>query len=300
MPGQTFTDSYIRNLKPKPKSYKRSESARKGEGRLIVRVLPSGVKEFFYRYRCNGQDKTIALGRYGNGRTLADITKEFRKNRDLQERTGDVKGHLQAKKRRAELERRQGTFGQLLDAYVESLRAASKPSAGQVEGLFRRHVRDPFPSLVKARAKEITADDVTHVLARMVNRGITRQVNVLRAYLRAAFQHGAEAAHDPRTIARDRVLFRLTGNPVATVKKIQEFERVGDRILTEDELKAFRSALENLPLVQRATLRLNLSLAGQRPKQLLRATWTAFNFEGKTLLLSDIKGRGGSRDHLIG
>jgi hypothetical protein len=61
-----------------------------------VRVLPSGVREFFYRYRVNGQDKTIAVGRYGNGRTLADIRREYRKHRDLQDKTGDVKEHLRA------------------------------------------------------------------------------------------------------------------------------------------------------------------------------------------------------------
>jgi len=299
MNARTFTDSYIRNLQSKARPYKRSESARKGEGRFIVRVLPNGIKEFFYRYRVNGQDKTLALGRYGGGRTLADITREFREKRDLQANTGDVKNYILAEKRRAELVARQGTFGQLLDAYVEILEAAGKTSAKQVNGLFKRHVRDPFPSLVKLKANEITAEDVTSILARMVNRGITRQVNVLRAYLRAAFQHGAEAAHDPRTIARDGVLFGLSGNPVATVKKIPEFERVGDRALNEHELGAFWKSLEILSVVPRTTLRLNLALGGQRPKQLLRATWKSFDLEKKTLLLSDSKGRGGSRDHLL-
>jgi hypothetical protein len=51
---RTFTDPFIRNLKPQEKPYKRAEYAPRGEGRLIVRVLPSGVKEFFYRYRTKG------------------------------------------------------------------------------------------------------------------------------------------------------------------------------------------------------------------------------------------------------
>ena len=101
MKTRNFTDSFIRNLKPKDQPYKLSETARKGEGRLIVRVQPSGIKEFFYRYRVNGVDKTTSLGRYGGGRTLADITKEFRQKRELQDRTGDLKLHLQAEKRRA-------------------------------------------------------------------------------------------------------------------------------------------------------------------------------------------------------
>jgi integrase len=296
---RTFTDAYISSLKRKAKPYKRAEYAPKGEGRLTVRVLPSGVREFFYRYRVNGNDKTIALGRYGNGRTLADIRREYRKKRDLQEKTGDVKEHLRAEGRRQEIERRKGTFRQLLDAYTEALEKAGKPSHKQAAGVFRRNVVEPFPTMASARASEIEPGDIQRILARMVKAGITRQVNVTRSYLRAAFQWGAEADHDPRTMAKDGVLFGLRSNPVATVARIEEYERVGERTLTEEELRAFWNAIDKLPPVQKATLRLNLALACQRPTQLLRAGWPDFDFRENTLLLKDSKGRGGSRDHLL-
>lgn len=61
---RVFTDPYIRNLKAKAAPYKRAEYAPKGDGRLIVRVLPNGVREFFYRYRADEQHKMLALGRY--------------------------------------------------------------------------------------------------------------------------------------------------------------------------------------------------------------------------------------------
>ncbi len=296
---RTFTDTYISALKPKATPWKRAEYAPKGEGRLTVRVLPSGVREFFYRYRVNGQDKTIALGRYGNGRTLADIRKEYRKHRDLQDKTGDVKEHLRAEDRRQDIERRKGSLRQLLDAYVQALGAAGKPSADAVKGIFRRNVIEPFPTLASAKANEIEPGDIQSILARMVKAGITRQVNVTRSYLRAAFQWGAEADYDPRTVAHEGVLFGLKTNPVATVARIEEYERVGERTLTEDELRDFWKAIDALPVVQRSTLRLNLALACQRPTQLLRADWPAFDFEENTLLLKDSKGRGGSRDHLL-
>lgn len=296
---RTFTDAYVGSLKPKATPYKRAEYAPKGEGRLTVRVLPSGVREFFYRYRVNGQDKTIALGRYGNGRTLADIRREYRKHRDLQDRTGDVKEHLRAEDRRQDLERRKGTLRQLLDAYVSALEAAGKPSHKQAAGVFRRNIIKPFPTLASAKANEIEPGDIQRILARMVKAGITRQVNVTRSYLRAAFQWGAEADYDPRTVAHDGVLFALKSNPVATVARIKEYERVGERTLTDDELRAYWKALETLPVVQKGALRLNLALACQRPTQLLRADWPAFDFEENTLLLKDSKGRGGSRDHLL-
>ncbi len=304
MAHRTFTDTYIRNLKPKDKPYKRSESARKGEGRLLVRVLPNGIKEFFYRYRPNGQDKTLSLGRYdpegaNGGRTLKQINKALSEKRSLQEQTGDVKDHLVAERRRLEVEKRRGTFRQLLDAYVNSLRAAGKPSAMEAEGIFRRAVHQAFPALPDTKASDIEPGDIQRILAKMVNAGLTRQVNKARSYLRAAFAYGGKADHDPRTVAKDGVLFGLMINPATTVPRIAEYEKTSDRALTEDELREYWYGLEVLPVVQRATLRFNLALASQRATQLLRADWPAFDFKEETLLLRDSKGRGGSRDHLL-
>jgi integrase len=123
-------------------------------------------------------------------------------------------------------------------------------------------------------------------------------VNVARSYLRAAFAYGGRADHDPRTIAQDGILFDLNANPVTQVPRIAEFERTGERVLTESELRAYWNALADLPLVRRAALRFNLALACQRPTQLLRARWPNFDFDENTMVLADIKGRGGSREQL--
>lgn len=305
-----FSDAYIKGLKPKAAPYKITENARRGEGRLIVRVQPSGIKEFFYRYRTGGLDRTVALGRYdakgANGKTLAKINAELRKKRDLQRETGDLKLYereeaekqaIQARLR--EIERRKGSLRQLLDAYVENLRSAGKPSVKQAEGIFTRHVIKPFPVLADTKANEIKPSDIQAILARMVKRGITRQVNILRSYLHAAYTYGGKADNDPRTMARDGVLFGLTSNPVALVPRIAEFEKAGDRVLTDEELREYWEALETLPLPQCAFLRFNLALGGQRIIQLLRASWEDFDLDAETVLLRDSKGRGGVRDHLV-
>lgn len=298
-----FTDAFLRALRPARKSYKRAEYAPKGEGRLIVRVLPSGVKEAFYRYRVAGQDTLVAIGRYDhrgqNGKTLAELRAELRKKRDLQAQTGDVKAHLKAEARRRELDRRQGTLRELLAAYVASLRTAGKTSAKEAEGVFARHVVKAFPALADTKANDVEPGDIQRILARMVKAGIRRQVNVTRAYLRAAFQYGAQADHDPRTAAAEGVLFGLKSNPVVMVPRIAEYEQTRERALSDDELRLYWLKAEALPVVQRSTLRFQLALAGQRVKQLLRADWPAFDFDENTLLLRDAKGRGGSRDHLL-
>lgn len=179
MTHRTFTDSYIRNLKPKAQPYKRAEAAPKGEGRLNVRILPSGVKEFFYRYRASGQDKTVSLGRNDgagrNGLTLAGVRERTHEIRALHRSTGDVKEHLRAEERQREIDARQGSFRQLLAAYVKALRDAGKPSADQVEGIFRRNVLEPFKVLGDAKASEIEPGDIQRILARLVKQGIKRR-----------------------------------------------------------------------------------------------------------------------------
>lgn len=306
--NRTFTDAFIRKLQPKAKPYKRAEEAPRGEGRLMVRVQPSGAKEFFYRYRNGGRDSLLSLGRYDhtgvNGKTLAQIRHDqdlgLAAIRQRQRATGDVKADIRAKKRARSLEQRRGTFAQLLAVYVANLRNVGKTSADRVEAIFRRNVLTPFPELAAEKASAITPDDIgSKILARMVNRGIKRQVNMTRAYLRAAFAHGGKQDHDPRTLAREGVLFGLTANPVVMVPIVREYENTRDRALTEDELRLFWKATEEIPQIHRATLRLNLALACQRPTQVLRADWQAFDLGEKTLLLKDSKGRGGIRDHLL-
>ncbi|OAI51705.1 hypothetical protein AYO46_07450 [Betaproteobacteria bacterium SCGC AG-212-J23] len=266
---------------------------------MVIRVLPSGSKEAFYRYRVKDRDTLLSLGRYGDGRTLADLRQQYRTHRDLQERTGDVKGHLKAEERRQEIEARKGTLRQLLEKYAAALHDAEKVSAAEVAAIFKRRVFDPFPKLASAKASEIEPGDIQRILARMVKEGIKRQVNVTRSYLRAAFQWGGKMDHDPRTVATDGVLFGLKTNPVVQIPRILEYERAGDRALSADELRAYWFELEKLPTSQKATLRFNLALGCQRPTQLLRADWKAFSFTDNVLTLRDSKGRGAVREHRL-
>lgn len=309
---RTFTDSYIRSLKPKAAPYKLSEAASRGEGRLVVRVQPDGAKEFFYRVRHDGivnkfgeatGETTFALGRYdaqGNaGKTLKQIRLALKEKRALRDKHGDLRAWQQTEARAKQLERRKGSLAQLLDAYAQHLEKSSKASAKSVAALFERHVIKPFPVIARTPAKNTLPGDIQTILARMVNLKLRREVNKARSYLSAAFSFAAKADNDPRTMARDGVKFGLTINPVKVVPVIPEYENTRERNLSDDELRAFWKALDALPVVQRATLRFNVALACQRPTQLLRADWTDIDSKENTLLLRDSKGRGGSRDHLL-
>ena len=205
-----------------------------------------------------------------------------------------------AEERARQREARLGSFDQLLDSYVQNLRDRGRVSARQVETAFARAVKVPFSDLCAIRAKDVTAGDIQQILARLVRRGVRRQVNLVRSYLRAAFEHGTKSDHDPTRLAHDGPIFEIAVNPVGQVPRKPEFEKVGDRHLSADELRRFWHALDEAEAVPRAFIRFDLCLGGQRAVQLLRAAWRAYDFPNSTVLLRDPKGRGGiARDHLV-
>jgi hypothetical protein len=65
MANGLFTAREIRALQPREIEYRITEKAPRGEGRLTLRVRPSGLKEFYYRKR--RQDRPIRAGSWAGG-----------------------------------------------------------------------------------------------------------------------------------------------------------------------------------------------------------------------------------------
>jgi integrase len=306
-----FTENFLRGLTAKEKDYKLTEDGAKGDGRLVFKVRTSGLKEFYYRYRIDDSDKTVKLGRYrqnptDTGITLAEARQKLQTAVAEQKDHGDVKEYrrLKAAAQRLETQRlrkieERGSFQQMLDGYVDSLRAAGKSSAKDVAPMFDRYISRPFPELMTKKASEITPTDLQTVLARMVGMDIKRCVNKLRSYLSAAFAWAAKSDYDPARMANAGVTFQITSNPAALIPHKREYDRTGERNLNKDELQKFWQATYSQSPIIGAFLRFNLILGGQRISQLLRAKWSDLDLEAKTITLRDSKGRGGIRDHLL-
>jgi integrase len=195
--------------------------------------------------------------------------------------------NLEASRQTASL----GSFETLLDTYVAHLKRAGKQSAHDVEGIFKRHVKEPWPELVKLPANRIAPETIRDILARLVRKGIGRQTNVLRSYLQAAFANGAHSDLDPRRAAEDAAVFRLSGNPVALLPRIGEFESTRNRVLSDAEFRHLWERLEVERLEMANTIRSEILLGGQRFLQLLRVTWNDYDVTAQTLRLTDAKGR---------
>lgn len=282
-------------------------------GCLLLRVSPDGKKFFYYRYFVDSKKRFVQLGIFnpkgrrawdgnrGGGLTLAAAKDGARALADVVDTHGDVDSYDMQKAQERVIANSRGSFGQLLDAYVKNLGDAERHSTRKVTATIDLHVRQAHPSLLARKANEINNGDIQAILAKLVQKGKTRQVNLLRTYLQAAFNHAARHDNDPRRIATESVSFNLTSNPVAMIPQITEFNRTGERTLSREELLLFVEELKSAPLVQRSFLMLLIALGGQRVEQLLRAEWGDYDFENRILTLKDGKGRPGLgiRDHLV-
>lgn len=299
------------------------DSGVRGQGALVMRVTDS-ARPFYYRYFHDGKRRFELVGYFdsagarswqdgavchkGGPVTLSAAREGFQALIKLQNAIGDLKVHYQreieiteATRRAADLEARLGTFQQLLDVYIASLRDKGKVSAVEAHKVFRRNVSEPFKDLVARQAREITPEDIQFILGRIVERGATRQVNVTRSYLNAAFTYaGAGHDYDPRRIAAQGVAFRLLQNPVSLVPRIASFDRMGYRTLSEDEIRAYFRLLDDVPgPLTKAFLKVHILTGGQRPRQLIAAPWTSYDLAEGVVSIIDGKGRGAAREHLV-
>jgi Arm DNA-binding domain len=172
------------------------------------------AREWYFRYRLHGANTLIKLGEYPS-LSLAEARAKAAERASLVRSGASPKEKIREDAERAAIERekarravereaRKGSFGHLLDAYVEALRKRGKSSAANVEALFARAVRLPFPDLTAKKANETEPGEVARILARMVRMGVTRDVNKRRVHSRMARSEfiGHARLSDPMNLRR--------------------------------------------------------------------------------------------------
>jgi integrase len=306
-----FTDARLKKLKPQDTDvWVTDPRARRGEGRLVFRLRSDGRAEFYFRQRTNGKNQLLRIGRFqrsvgDGGLTVTEATEAFKKLSG-QARGGDIKVIRDIERdeqRKKEAAQRHaaasGSLADLLTAYTDHLKSKGKASASKVQSDFERDVVEAFPTFAAKPAHAIAPMDVQKILARLVKRGATRSVNKLRSNLGAAFNFGIGHELSPLRLAAGRTHFSLTSNPALVVARVAEFDRARSRVLSEPELKQFWQALDKVTPIHAATLRLAILLGGQRIEQLLRANWSDYDTPAGTIRLSDSKGKGATRVHIV-
>lgn len=304
-----LTDRQVRSLKPKTRDYAVVDATgTRGQGRLQIRVRTSGSRLWFFVYWMLNPEtgksarKMVQLGTFPL-MSLAEAREAAGKLSALYQQGVDVREHLRLEKRReAERQaaaRRLGTFGDLLEAYLSWMEKMGRRSVAQVRASLDIYVVKPFPTLLQRRASEITPSDIRDVIARMLDRGVTTHANRVRSYLHTAFAFGLKAEHDPREYLGRSVSFGLQLNPVSAIPRQSDFERVGERLLTVDEVRVLWARAAPVLGVCAGTLPLLcLASGGQRAGELSRLSWTHVDIEKELLTIPSTISKN-KLDHLV-
>lgn len=267
-----LTDRQIKALKPGEREYTVSDDNRqRGSGRLVMRVRPSGAKEWLFRYHLDGRKRRVSLGDYP-ATTLVRARDDAQALSAVLIDGDDPATHLRQMRAEKTLARSHGTLGELLDAYCDDMAARGKSSAEETRKRIYRYIKGPFLSRWESPAHDVASADIRDMLAHHMQRGLTTTTNRIRSWLHAAYQYGLESELDPRRRSR-AATWGLSGNPVSDVPRQVDWERQGQTVMSTDDV---RSAWHDLPTLRSRSMlgpmavKLCIATAGQRITALLR------------------------------
>ena len=295
----------------------KTESLGRGNG-AIVFWRERGTVQCYYRYYSGNRPTLIQIGPYkeskaGAGYKLVECREKANDLAKAKREIGkqDLKQHLEVEadkarlaqveaQRQKEIEATRGSLADLITAYIQQMERDGKDSFREAKRALEANVIVPYPHLASKKARDITPDDICDIVSTVFDRGARSQADKVRTYLHAAFKYGGDADYDPARRGSKR--FNLPHNPVGVVKKDTHANKTHDRVLTNDELRDLYLNIQHaykVGVISACLVRMMIASAGQRPKMLLRSTWDNYDFTRRTITLSERKGRGKPRQHII-
>lgn len=192
-----LTDVTIRNAKPKDKPYRIAD----GEG-LSIQINTSGGKLWRYRYRYDGKEQTIGLGKYPvvslsdarqkalDARALLDEGKNPSREKKAQKLRNSVKG--------------ENAFEAIARRWLEMKSQKLNPKyAKQTLARMEQHV---FPKIGALPIDDITIPDVVTVVEAMGEHGIIETAKRMKQTIGQVFRYAAQRGlcqHNPAADLRD-------------------------------------------------------------------------------------------------
>lgn len=255
---------------------------------LAVRVTPAGAKSFVYSGKLNGIRIRCTIGSV-DAWTLEAARAEARRLQTLVDKGEDPRELDRAKREAKETIKREQeaaktyTLAALFNDYAAHLEKQGKAGSARCARSQFKHC----PAAIAGKpAKAITPEEIADLLRGIREQGKDRTAGSLRSYLLACYNVAQRARLDSALPLAFKA-YGVTSNPVQPIPAIAA--NAGDRVLTEEELKAYLAALGTSQTDN--ALRLALLAGGQRMEQLLRAEVKDWNASTKTLRLEDAKGR---------
>jgi integrase len=265
-----FTDKSINALKSRGERYEVWEDGRTGFG---LRVAPSGRKSWLYMFRFAGKARRMTLGVYPEigladaGIMLAQAKHKLASGRDPGTEIVDSR----------KAERQAETVDELFREYLEKYAKPRKRSAHEDERCIEK---DVLPYWGSRKAKSITRREGILLLDRIVDRDAPIMANRTLAVVRRVFAFGV-----------DRDI--LDANPFLGIKPPAKETR-RDRVLNDDEIRAFWNGLQSAHMPESARLAIKLLLTTiQRRGEVVEATWSEFDIPKRIWTISASRTKNG-------
>jgi len=252
-----LTDTAIKRLKPKDKSYKIAD--RDG---MYVTIIPSGAITFRYDYRLNGRRETLTIGRYGpDGVSLSEAREKCLAARKLV-----AQGISPAQKKQREKRKLSATpsFGETGKQWFKDAKMADSTRSMR-KAIFNR---DILPVWKNRLLSEITPDDLRALCLKVKERGAPATAiharDIVKQICAFAILHGEKIANPADEVGPASI---ATFAPK-------------DRVLSPAEIRLMLAELEQVATLPTIRLGLKLILLTMvRKSELQDAVWDEVDFE---------------------
>jgi integrase len=251
-----LTDTAIKALKPKPNRYTVSD-----EKGLVLEVFPTGGMLWHYRYRLNGKQERVTLGRYP-----ALSLKLARGQRD--ERATQV-ALGQSPARQKQLAKVAAADATTVSEFGERFFREIVAKDRQDVSIPRRYFdKSIVPAIGTKPVRDVTTEDVRAIIWRKKDEGFDAAAGEIRGVLKRLFDYALTAG-----LATTNPVLAL---PMRHVHKAKSRERA----LSPDEIRVFLTAAFESNIRRQFKIGLHLILLTMvRKSELLLARWEHVDFE---------------------
>lgn len=276
MPKRTFTETWIKNLKPAADRQDFTEAGRPG---FMLRVWPGGQKTFVLRYFRDSRSQVMTLGQWPTINLSAAHEEHTAARKHLSRGLDPIEERERETKARETREQhekasRAVTIRNVIAEWAWHYARKHRKRPREAVRLLKVYLGAPW----KGRpVRQLVKRDVVTLLDRIVARGSLVMANRIHNLGSQVFTFG---------VARDLI----TTSPWVGVGKPGGKEESSERWLTSDEVKAFWKALDAPGTAMSAQVRLGLKLilvTAQRPGEVATARFDAFDLRGRVWIIPE-------------
>jgi integrase len=251
-----LTETALKALKPRDKPYTQAD-----DRGLYVEVFPTGGKVWRYRYRINGRQEKLTLGKYP-----ALTLKNARIKRDDAAQAAAMGTSPAQQKQLAKVAAADATtvteFG---DRFFREIVAKDRQNLTSPRRYFDKAI---LPAIGTKPVRDVTTEDVRSIIWRKKDEGFDAAAGEIRGVLKRLFDYALTCG-----LATTNPVLAL---PMRHVHKAKSRERA----LSPDEVRVFLTAAFESNIRRQFKIGLHLILLTMvRKSELLLARWEHVDFE---------------------